>query len=206
MRKHILRAPQTDRYSLSVPTALSELTDDLPTNPYLAGASGVQVSGAAPVYATFQVDASTYTGAAGGTVALGTTFSQNRGFTVPTTGDLVITIPETGLYIITVNVSWFGTGDTGGGIGRIETPYDVTMAAGLGDYGGTFAGTLIMANKLEPIYNSVTSAALTLRDTAIAALTAGDTLTAVANITVDTTPLPGPGVIANISFSLVRIA
>lgn len=203
MKTHILRAPQTDRYGLQVPTLRSDLEDDISDAYRLLLSSVVHISGAAPQSAIFQAEAGTFTGAAGTTAATGTVVTTNEGFTLPTSGDLVIPIPVTGVYAINVTASWRSASDTGSGVGYATTTHTVVLATGADPSCiANFSGTIITDNKMgaATIYGSTNQAS------AIVPLTAGDTLTCGTVILSESPALTAAGLLASMTLSIVRIA
>lgn len=201
MKKHILRAPQTDRYGLDVPTLRSDLEDDISDAYRLLLSSVVHIAGAAPVSATFQVEAGTFTGAAGTTAATGTVVTTNEGFTLPASGDLVITIPVTGVYAINVVASWQSAADTPPMTGYATTTHTVVMATGADpSCVANFSGSVVVDNKMgaATLYGSTNQAS------AIVPLTAGDTLTCGTSVLSESPALPG--LLAAMTLSIVRIA
>ena len=210
MKKHIVRAPQTDRYGFEVPTKLSELEDDIPSvaDQYrLELTSVVQVSGAAPVTALFQVVVGTFTGADGTVVDTGTVVSQNAGFTLPTTGNLLITIPSTGVYAINLLASWRSTVDTNSGVGPIVTNYTLSLqTAGQGSTAAAqalFNGVAGIDNKMGPV--SLGGTQLIVANT-IVPLTAGDVWTFGSSVLSESPAIGGSGLLAAMQLSIVRIA
>lgn len=135
MKKHVVRAPQTDRYGFTVPTKLSELEDDLPLMPHFVG----------------QAMSNALTAPSGGPDAFplsGLTTYENRGFADPTGTDVQLVIPETGLYMMSATFWWLSTITSGGGVGRLTTPGTFqleTLASGLR---GFIDGTYLYDNKL----------------------------------------------------------
>ncbi len=205
MKKHIVRAPQTDRYGLDVPTKLSELEDDITTT-RLALTSTVQVAGAAPVTANFQVDAGTFTGAAGTVVATGTAVTENVGFTLPSTGDLTIPIPTTGVYALNLIASWQSTEDTGGGVGVLTTYYDLSLLSAVADATGviaSFVGSVGLNNKMGTASLGGQSF---ISSNAVIPLTAGDVLLCGSQVLAESPALTADGILATITLQIVRIA
>ena len=205
MKRHILRAPQTDRYILDIPTKLSDLEDDI-TSTRLALTSTVQVSGAAPVSAAFQIPNTTFTGAAGTQVQLGTVVSQNEGFTLPAAGDLSIPIPATGVYALNLVASWLSTVDTNSGVGVIVTNYTLGLQSFVAVPPGavaTYTGTVGLNNKMGPADMGGQSA---LYVSAIIPLTAGDVLICGSSVLSESPAIGGSGLLAAINLTIVRIA
>lgn len=205
MKRHILRAPQTDRYILDVPTKLSDVENDI-TSTLLSLSSSVQLSGAAPVSASFVIPNSTFTGAAGTQVALGTTVNQNSGFTLPSSGNLVIPVPATGVYAMTLVASWRSTVDTSGGVGPVTTNYTLGLASSVSASLGvvaSFAGTVGLNNKMGP---AVLGGPTALYASATVPLTAGESLTCVSSVLSESPAIGGSGLLAIIQLTIVRIA
>lgn len=203
MKKHIVRAPQTDRYGFEVPTRLSDLEDDITTT-RLALTSVIPVAGAAPVSAAFVMDAGVWTGAAGATRATGTTVTENVGFTLPTTGDLLITIPATGVYAINLVSAWVSGVDTTGGVGFLVTNYNLALVSAADPAVSTpFVGVAGVDNKVGPV--SLAGFA-SLQSNAVLALTAGDVLTCATSILAESPAMSAAGLLASITLQIVRIA
>ncbi len=131
MKKHIVRAMQTDRYGLDVPTKLSELENDLPLPPYFSGVAEVDVVSGAGV-TDFPV--------------AGLTTLANRGFVAPS-GIVSLTVPETGLYLFTCNMFWKSTISSGSGVGRLTTTGTFQLRT-LGPLLGAIDGAYLYDNKL----------------------------------------------------------
>lgn len=194
---------ETDRYGFTVPTKLSELTDDV-SSTRLALSSTVLVAGAAPVTAAFVVDIGTWTGAAGSTAQTGTTITENVGFTLPTTGDLLITIPATGVYAINLVSAWTSAVDTTGGVGYLVTNYNLALVSAADPAVSTpFVGVAGVDNKVGPV--SLAGFA-TLQSNAVLALTAGDVLTCGTSILAESPGMTAAGLLASITLQIVRIA
>jgi hypothetical protein len=141
MKRHILRAPATDRYLLDVPTKLSDLEDDIetPTVSGLAGWDSLSVSGETPfLTADFTESARAVFAASAGT-------------------DLSFVAPEAGLYMVSITAVWLSKTSSGSGVGRIVTPgaYDlsagVTISGALVPLQVQIAGTFGRDNKLGPL-------------------------------------------------------
>ena len=165
MKTHILRAPQTDRYGLQVPTLISDLEDDTET-PLLilsTAASLTDPSSVAPLVSD-------------------TTVSNNVGFTLPTSGDLTITIPETGLYAFSLQATWNSEVTSGGMVGRSVTYFDMILSSWLAptaQFTLTFDGNAGRDNKLGPIVILDSAGAeqyLSLNLSTLTYATAGDVL------------------------------
>ena len=196
---------ETDRYGFTVPTKLSELEDDITTT-RLALSSTVQVAGAAPVSANFQVDASTFTGAAGTVVPLGTTVTENVGFTLPTTGDLTIPIPATGVYALNLIAAWTSTDDTIPSVGPATTFYDLSLlSAVFGTLGvvASFVGSVGLSNKMG---TAGLGGQTFLISNAVIPLTAGDVLVCGSQVLAESPALSADGILASITLQIVRIA
>ena len=196
---------ETDRYGFTVPTKLSELEDDVTTT-RLALSSTVQVAGAAPVGANFQVDASTFTGAAGTVVPLGTTVTENVGFTLPTTGDLTIPIPATGVYALNLIAAWTSTDDTIPSVGPATIFYDLSLlSAVFGTLGvvASFTGSVGLNNKMGPAH--LVGLPILVAN-AVVPLIAGDVLGCASQTLVESPALGPDGILATITLQIVRIA
>jgi len=137
MKTHILRAPQTDRYGLQVPTRLSDLEDYTET-PLLILSTAASLTDPTAIAPTMG----------------STTVSNNVGFTLPTSGNLTIPIPETGLYAFSLQATWNSQVNTGGGVGRVVTYFDMILSSWLtptSQFTLTFDGNAGRDNKLGPI-------------------------------------------------------
>lgn len=186
MKKHILRAPQTDRYLLEVPTKLSELEDDLPVFPYFSCVA--QVSIGPPSLEEFPMS--------------GVTVSANSGFTEPT-GNLQLAIPETGIYLSTAVIYWLSTVDSGTMVGRVTTPgtFQLETIAGQASLTTGIDGTYLYDNKLGILTTDPGDVPVRLYAQAATPLNAGQLLAFTAeNIS---SPID---VTAVLEFTIVRIA
>lgn len=203
MKTHILRAPQTDRYGLQVPTLISDLEDDIAGAYQLLLTAAARISGAAPQSVVFQVDTGTYTGAAGTTAATGTVVTTNEGFTLPGSGNLLITIPVTGIYALNVVASWRSAYDTAGGVGYATTSHTVVLRTGADpSCVANFSGTAVTDNKMGAVALTGTGN----QASAILPLTAGTVLTCGTSILSESPALNAAGLIASMTLSIVRIA
>lgn len=180
---------ETDRYGFTVPTKLSELEDDLPENPYIAGASTVTLAAPGP------------DGPLPFPVA-NTVFSAVTGFEEPTGTNVDITIPETGLYLVSCTFDWLSTATSGGGVGRITTPGTFELLTVFeGVVFGAIDGTYLRDNKLGPLTTDPGDIAVSVSASALLPFTAGDVISPEAAAVA----IAG-GVDARIQFSIVRIA
>lgn len=165
MKTHILRAPQTDRYGLQVPTRISDLEDDTET-PLLilsTAASLTDPSSIAPLVSD-------------------TSVSNNVGFTLPTSGDLTITIPETGLYAVSSQATWRSEVTSSPMTGRLVTYLDVILSswiAPVSQFLLSFDGNVGRDNKLGALVildSNGGEVPLVLNQSVLISLTAGDVL------------------------------
>lgn len=165
MKRHILRAPQTDRYGLDVPTKVSELEQDLPL---IIGSASASLTSPGP------------TGAVNFTVA-SMVVSQIRGFTTPSGTNLTITIPETGFYFVGATFSWLSTTSTGGGVGRTVTynTYQLQSTLVLPSVVGAIDGSYGRDNKLGPLVTAG-DIPVYINSSAVLYLTAGTVITPLA--------------------------
>jgi hypothetical protein len=188
VKKHILRAPQTDRYLLQVPTKLSELEDDLPVSPRFIGASSVTLTAPGP------------DGPKAFPMA-NTALSDSTGFATPV-GNLDIVIPQTGLYLISCVFTWNSTTTSGGGVGRLTTPGTFqVLTTFAGSVLGALDGTYLRDNKLGPLTTNPGDLAVSVAVSLLGALTVGDIISPQAAAVA----IAG-GLNAVINFSIVRVA
>lgn len=188
MKKHIVRAPQTDRYGLEVPTKLSELEDDLPGPALIAGlALATLASPSAGPSAFSTADA---------------VITSRSGFAEPTGTNLTFVVPETGTYLVSAVFSWLSTTSSGSGVGRIVTPGTFELETIL--YTPVRAGidgTYGRDNKLGPLVTDPGDIPVYISSSLLFALTAGDSISPTAeavSIAAD--------VKAVVEFSIVRVA
>lgn len=208
MKKHIVRAMQTDRYGLDVPTKLSELEDDI-TSMRLALTSAIRITTAAPVTESFVIPTSTFTGAFGTTQTLGTVVSQNSGFSLPTAGNLEIPIPATGVYAINLAASWRSTVDTNMGVGVIWTNYTLSLSANASvppGVVGAYAGAVFLNNKMGPARFGSDTGPSALTDSITTLFAAGDVITCTSSIVSESPAIGGSGLISIIDLIVQRIA
>ena len=184
MKKHIVRAPQTDRYGFEVPTKLSELEDDLPVFPYYSCLASVSLASG---------DLKEFPGS-------GISELANVGFTSPS-GNLSLTIPETGLYLATATIYWASSITSGGGVGRLTTPGTFQLETIAGLIADGIDGTYLYDNKLGILTTDPGDIPVRKFAQLAAPLTAGDVLSFSAeNIS---SPID---VVAGLAFTIVRIA
>lgn len=188
MKKHIVRAPQTDRYGFEVPTKLSDLEDDLPQAPYFVG----QAISNALTAPTGGPDPFPLSGLA--TIA-------SRGFAAPTGTDLQLVIPETGLYMFSATFSWLSTISSGSGVGRLTTPGTFRLRTLASNLSGYIDGTYLYDNKLGVLTTDPGDIGVSITQQAVGLVTAGD----VASFTAESIDI-AIAVKAVVYFSIVRIA
>lgn len=187
MKKHIVRAPQTDRYGFTVPTKLSELEDDQPA-PYFVG-QAVSSALASPTSGPDPFPLS------------GLTTYENRGFEDPVGSDVQLVIPETGLYLFSATFWWLSTIKSGGGVGRLTTPGTFQLETLANGLRGFIDGSYLYDNKSGPLTTDPGDIPVYVTQQTVAPATVGDAVTFSAeavSIAID--------VQAVVYFSIVRIA
>lgn len=205
-KRHIVRAPQTDRYGFTVPTAFSDLEDD---RALLALTATAEIPSPAPASANFPIAQTNFVGSAGTVVPLGTYVTTNRGFSLPGAGNLAVTAPKAGAYQLTLLASWRGNTDSGVMVGRLTTPYTVILRTSItGVVPLVVDGSILFNNKLGPmtrLNGAGVEETVTLAVNALLNLNAGDVLTPLAECPYDPGAALAGDVFAFISLTLAQL-
>ena len=109
MKQYIVRAPQTDRYTVEVPTKASELIQDLPGSTVATLNARLNLL----CYKVLTTDPTPLVDYP----AAGALVCDNVGFADPLAdplGPVVVTFPETGIYLVTANVACYSETDLTG--------------------------------------------------------------------------------------------
>jgi hypothetical protein len=196
MKDYIVRAPQTDRLAVPVPTKLSELEDDLPAPPYDTRLN-VLCQG------TLSSDPTAATNFGAGVAGVG----FNSGFANPIAdlgGPVLVTFPATGLYLITARCYWTSTTSTAPIVGRIVAFANRVMQNTVATANLVFSGSAGRDNKLGQLTVGVDGSETLLFVTASVLLfvPAGTSFSPTYSAAVN----PGGGIATVLDFWIVRTA
>lgn len=178
MKRHILRAPATDRYLLDVPTKLSDLEDD--THPVLSLVVKAPFDVLSGVTENVPADSGTITsGVSSRTWSYGVTESINQGgWTVSGSGNLTITVPQTGIYQIGVTAAVINLTDTPNSTGLAYSSDPLQAVLSVDEVAIVLGAGLFTPNKLGSAYamGSGGSPAYSPNASQLVSLAAGETI------------------------------